>query len=180
MKDHASFFKAATILARNYQHVHFVLAGTCVDTSNVELTSLVEKSGVNGRTHLLGERADVVELTAGLDIASSSSSYGEGFSNAVGEAMACGVPCVVTNVGDSGWIVGESGKVVSPGDPKALATAWAALIESGREERLRLGAKARERIVREFSLDRVTHLYEKLYDQTLSRCPIYYSSQRGV
>jgi glycosyltransferase involved in cell wall biosynthesis len=69
---------------------------------------------------------------------------------------------------------------VSPGDPKALATAWATLIESGREERLRLGAKARERIVREFSLDRVTHLYEKLYDQTLSRCPIYYSSQRGV
>jgi glycosyltransferase involved in cell wall biosynthesis len=148
--------------------MHFVLAGTHVDRSNEELTKLVESSGLNGRTHLLGERADVAELTAGLDIASSSSLYGEGFSNVIGEAMACGVPCVVTDVGDSGWIVGETGKVVPPRDPKALAMAWASLIESGREERLRLGAKARTRVVREFSLDRVTRLYENLYEQTAS------------
>jgi glycosyltransferase involved in cell wall biosynthesis len=168
MKDHATFFKAAAMLARDYRYVHFVLAGTHVDRSNEELTKLVESSGLNGRTHLLGERADVAELTAGLDIASSSSLYGEGFSNAIGEAMACGVPCVVTDVGDSGWIVGETGKVVPPRDPKALAMAWASLIESGREERLRLGAKARTRVVREFSLDRVTRLYENLYEQTAS------------
>jgi glycosyltransferase involved in cell wall biosynthesis len=64
-----------------------------------------------------------------LDICISSSAYGEGVSNAIGEAMACGVPCVVTNVGDSAWVVGDTGEVVPPKDPVALNNAITRLLD---------------------------------------------------
>jgi glycosyltransferase involved in cell wall biosynthesis len=120
------------------------------------------------RVHLLGERLDMPRLTAALDIASLSSAYEEGFPNVIGEAMSCGVPCVVSDVSDSPWIVGDSGRVVPPRNPEALARSWKDLIELGREERKALGETARSRVIECFSLASVVEQYERLYESVVA------------
>jgi glycosyltransferase involved in cell wall biosynthesis len=104
-------------------------------------------------------------MTAALDIATLSSAYGEGFPNVLGEAMACGVPCVVTNTGDSGLIVGNTGRVVPPRDPHALATAWQELIELDNHQRYHLGQQARQRVQDHYSLHATIDQYESLYKE---------------
>ena len=143
--------------------VRFILAGTEVEPSNRELMNLISSLGLEPSVRLLGRRNDIPEITAALDIASSSS-YGEGFSNAIGEAMSCGVPCVVTDVGDSAWIVGDTGKVVPPRDPTALANALRELVNMGAVARRALGERARQRVVENFSLEAVVRQYEDLYE----------------
>jgi glycosyltransferase involved in cell wall biosynthesis len=99
-----------------------------------------------------------------MDIATSSS-LSEAFPLAVGEAMACGVPCVVTDVGDSALMVGETGKVVAARDPNGLAEAWRELIEAGPEARSHLGMTARCRIEQHFGLPAVVERYQAIYAQ---------------
>ena len=94
------------------------------------------------------------------DIACSSSAWGEGFSNAIGEAMASGLPCVVTDVGDSAIIVGDTGRVVPPRDPDALAAALSSLLST---DRVALGSAARRRIENNYSLGAVVSQYENFY-----------------
>lgn len=166
MKDHANFMRAAGRLAARRPDVHFVLAGRGVDKNNSILMKMIQDAGLTGRVYLLGERTDIPEIMAGLDIASSSS-WGEAFPNVVGEAMACGVPCVVTDVGDSAWVVGDAGMVVPPRDAEALAGAWAGLIELGPEGRVRLGRAARQRVEENFSLSKIVTLYEEVYREVL-------------
>jgi glycosyltransferase involved in cell wall biosynthesis len=105
----------------------------------------------------------MANLTAVFDIATSSSRCGEGFPNTIGEAMACEVPAVVTDVGDSAYIVGDTGRVVGPGQPEELARAWQEIIDLGQEGRSRLGVLARQRIRNYFSLDKIIQQYEKIY-----------------
>jgi glycosyltransferase involved in cell wall biosynthesis len=119
-----------------------------------------------GRVFLLGERTDVPHLTAGLDIACSASAY-EGFSNSIGEAMACAVPCVATDVGDSSYLVGDTGIIVPRRNPKALAHAIHKLIDAGSEKRKALGTAARRRIECEFSLSQISRRYDELYRDCL-------------
>lgn len=162
MKDHDNFLEAAGRLAVRRPNVHFVMVGQGVDQTNYDLMKTIRNLKLDGRVHLLGLRANMPEIFAGFDIFSSSS-LGEAFPVVIGEAMACGVPCVVTNVGDSARIVGDTGKVVPPKDPDALADAMLKLMELPAEERRRLGQKARERIGGHYSLDRIVGDYEKLY-----------------
>jgi glycosyltransferase involved in cell wall biosynthesis len=169
MKGHASFLRAAKLLLEHYPDVQFVLSGKEVSWSNQFLCDLVQRLGLVERVHLLGERQDMPRITAALDIASSSSSYGEGFPNVIGEAMSCAVPCVVTDVSDLPWVVGETGKVVPPRDPKALARAWADLIEMGAEGREALGQAARARVIQYFPLGSVVAQYEALYESVIAR-----------
>ncbi|MDF5706264.1 MAG: glycosyltransferase [Nostoc sp. S4] len=166
IKDHFNFLQAAAILLKKPANVQFVLAGNKVDWQNQILSELIHELGLVKHIHLLGERHDMPHLTAAFDIASSSSS-GEGFPNVIGEAMSCSVPCVVTDVGDSAWIVGDTGKVVPPRNPEALANAWQALIDIGKEGRESLGKAARARVIKYFSLDSIVAQYEALYDNVL-------------
>lgn len=115
--------------------------------------------------HLLGPRTDIPRLTAALDIATLSSRSGEGFPNVVGEAMACGVPCVVTDVGDSGYIVGDTGIVVLPRAPVALQAGWERLLALSPEDRAQLGEQARLRVQTEFSLDTIVTRYEQFFKE---------------
>jgi glycosyltransferase involved in cell wall biosynthesis len=80
-----------------------------------------------------------------------SSSITEGFSNVIAEAMACGVPCVATNVGDSAWLMGNIGEVVPPRDPDALAKALGKLLN----RRLHTPMQIRRCIVEKFSVERL-------------------------
>lgn len=161
-KDHANFLKAAGILTRTRHDAFFVLVGRGVDSENAPLVAAITHQGLDERVHLLGERTDIPRLTAALDIATSSSS-GEGFPTVVGEAMACGVPCVVTDVGDSRLVIDDTGRAVPAKDPDALARAWDQLVEIGTEARANLGAAARSRIEKHYSLQRIVKRYENLY-----------------
>ena len=166
MKDHGNFFRGARHLlneAEEKDNLHFVLAGRGIDAANAALKDFISEYGLENRTHLLGERTDIPFVTSALDIATSSST-GEGFPNAVGEAMACGVPCVVTDVGDSAWIVGDTGRIVPPREPTALAEAWGELICMEDERRRSLGEAARRRIIENFSIDTVVRQYEAVYE----------------
>ena len=169
MKDHANFLQAAALLLKKYPEltVQFVLAGSGVDGNNPFLCGLVQELELLTQIHLLGERQDIPRLTAALDIASCSS-YAEAFPNVIGEAMACGVPCAVTDVGDAAWIVGNTGRVVPPRNPEALANAWKELIDLGAEGREFLGKAARLRISECFSIDSVVAKYESLYESAIA------------
>lgn len=162
MKGHAFFFKAAAIVARQNPGTHFLLIGKGITGDNTPLAGLIPES-IQDRVHLLGLRMDAARLTAAMDVAVSSSVTGEAFPNAVGEAMACGVPCVVTDVGDSAAIVGTTGLVVPPGNAEDLAAGINAILGMDADRKIRLGADARERVAREFALGVIVARYEELY-----------------
>ena len=166
VKDHGNFLRAAAILRKNAAGVHFVLAGRGVDGHNAALHEQSAALGLLECTHLLGERTDMSRITAALDIASSSSSS-EAFPNVIGEAMSCGVPCVVTDVGDSAWLVGDTGTAVPAHDSDALARAWMELCDGDPARRRGLGAAARERIAVHFSMASVAARYEQMYEGIL-------------
>lgn len=162
MKGLDTFLQGAMELNACYPEAHFLLAGRGVVPTNDALTAVIKGHPVERSVHLLGERDDVPRLLAALDVAVSSSRT-EGFSNVIGEAMACGVPMVVTDVGDSALVVGDTGLVVPPRNPQALAKGCIELIEAGPEARRARGRAARERVREQFSLDRVVGAYEDLY-----------------
>jgi glycosyltransferase involved in cell wall biosynthesis len=155
MKDHATFFEAAGILGRVDEHVWFIAVGAGVDDANRVIGAQLDRLHLRQRVSLLGARLDMPQILAGLDVVTLCSAYGEGFPNVLGEAMACGVPCVATDVGDSSVVVGEFGIVVPPRNPAALAAAWQQLIARAQKGRTLLGYSSRERITREFSLERM-------------------------
>ena len=167
-KDHANFLSAAAILAKDHPKIHFVLSGRGVHRENRRLGAVMKPLGFNGNVHLLGERQDMPRLMASFDISVSSSAR-EGFPNVVGEAMACGVPCVVTDVGDSAKLVGSTGLVVPPRNPEALAQAWRELMTLGASGRTQLGQAARERIRENFQLASVVGQYEELFKSVLQK-----------
>lgn len=169
LKDHAGFLRAAALLSRSRPDARFVLAGRGLDRSNTAVLGLVRELGLVERVHLLGETSDPARLLAGLDIATLASYSGEGFPNVIGEAMSCGVPCVVTDVGASARLVDGTGRVVPAREPAALARAWSELIDLGPEGRAALGVAARRRIQDHFALPAVVARYEALYEDVAWR-----------
>jgi len=167
-KNHAGFFNMAGLLHRRMPEIQFVLAGTRIDEANGDLMRMVEAAGVRQVTHLLGFRDDVYRLMTALDVLVSSS-YGEAFPNVLGEAMACGVPCAVTNVGDSTYIVGDTGHIVAPGDMVGLATAVESLLLLTMDERRALGMRARTRVAEHFEIGQVVKRYEAFYDELAAK-----------
>lgn len=166
-KDYPSFFRAASQLMHVVPHAQFVLVGKGLSQENGEITALLNTAGLTGRVSLLGERRDIPRLTAAFDIATLTSAFGESFPNAIGEAMASGVPCVVTDVGDSGTIVGKSGIVVSPGRPDEIADGWRRVAIMTPDERGEIGQLARRRVEDLFSLESVVARYEHLYSRVV-------------
>jgi len=162
-KDHANFFRSAGLLQLRFPSVHFVLSGDDISIRNQALARMIRENRLDGKVHLLGPRQDVPRVMAALDIFCLSSAT-EAFPNVVGEAMACGVPCVVTDVGDSALIVSDTGHVVPPRSPEALAEACAQLIALDAATRWELGRNARMRIERAFGIASMVHSYEKLYE----------------
>jgi glycosyltransferase involved in cell wall biosynthesis len=159
MKDHATFLEAACQVAQRRHDVYFVLIGK--DTE--KLAGAVAAKGLTDRVHVLGYRGDISSLLPGTDIVCLSSAFGEGFPNILGEAMACGIPCVSTDVGDAKRIIADTGLIVPPRSPSSLADAFIELIDRGPAVRAELGRAARQRITAEYSLQRIIEQYERLY-----------------
>jgi glycosyltransferase involved in cell wall biosynthesis len=165
MKDHGTFLRAAARLAARHPQVHFVLAGRAVASGALGALAPDEFRSLTGRLHPLGERSDTAAILAALDVATLSSAFGEGCPNALGEAMACGVPCVATSVGDAAALIGPTGLLVPPRDPQALADAWDALLRLPADERGRLGIAARARIAAHFELGAIVERYAAVYEE---------------
>ena len=165
-KDHRNFIEAAELIREKIPAVHFMLCGEGIDNGNTRLMQWIEKGQVAGCFHLLGIRKDVSRLVAAMDVAVSSS-LGEGFPNVVGEAMACSVPCVVTDVGDSALIVADTGRVVPAKDPGALAAAILGLLQAPPAFREEMGELARQRVKMNYSLDSVVREYEAVFRETV-------------
>jgi glycosyltransferase involved in cell wall biosynthesis len=167
MKDHSSFFAASLSFLKSYPHTHFILAGRGVTNENPQIRDQLGQRATLEKFHLLGERDDIPRILSAIDIASSSS-ISEGFPNAIGEAMACGVPCVATDAGDSGLLMGDTGLVVNRKSPQELCKAWDMIARMTPEARLEMGSRARERIQKHYSQDKTTRSYEDLYWQIIN------------
>lgn len=162
IKGHELFIEAAASVAERHSSVTFVLAGAGVDDLNQELAAPIQSRGLGSRVRLLGLRTDIPDLTAVFDIAVVSS-HAESFPNVVAEAMACEVPVVATDVGDSTSIIGGTGIVVSRGDAAAIARAMLSLATLSPHERQRLGREARVRIQTQYGLDQIARRYWDVY-----------------
>lgn len=162
MKDQPGFLAAAAILAGRLPEARFILLGQGVEPGAPGL----EAAGappLAGRCHLLGRRPDPEHWYNAMDLHVSASAFGEGLSNAVGEAMACGVPGVVTDVGDSAALLGEAGRSAPPREPRALAEAMAQVLGVPAEQRAALGRAARQRIQRDYSLAAMAARYDEMW-----------------
>jgi glycosyltransferase involved in cell wall biosynthesis len=161
-KDHASFVSMAAILHKHRPDVHFVLVGQGVDHPKGQVARQISEEGIGSVFRLLGRRSDVARLMSAFDIFVSSS-LAEAFPLVIGEAMATGVPCVVTDVGDSAFLVGDTGQVVPPKDPDALADACLHLLSMPADAQQSLRVAARERIRHNFDLDAIAQRYLNVY-----------------
>jgi glycosyltransferase involved in cell wall biosynthesis len=159
MKDHGNFLAAARRLSGKMSDVSFALMGEGTAPGNPALDRLVQDSGLTSSLLQLGRRDDMPDIYAALDVVCLSSAFGEGFPNVLGEAMAVGVPCVATNVGDAAEIIGDTGETAPPGDSGALAVALERTIA-----RLRAGPSP----VREAARARIVDFYGhgQLIDRT--------------
>lgn len=162
MKDHATFLEAARIFAARQPKAFFVLAGAGTEPAG-PLALASRDKGLEHRIRWLGRRSDAHELFAALNVATLSSAYGEGFPNVLGEALACGTPCVATDVGDAAAIIANNGIVVAPRAPAELAVAWQRMYEADPEWRSTIGADGRRRMVAEFGIDGIAQQYAELY-----------------
>ncbi len=168
MKDHETFMAAARAVAQANDSAVFVLAGKGMTKQNHSLAPILSESPFGSRVCLLGEREDVPRLMAALDVVCSSS-LSESFPNTIAEAMACGLTCVATDVGDSASIIGDTGLVVAPGQPDALARGLLRVIEMDRSTRKMLGCAARERIIQNFSFRRSVDDYEAFFSRLIEK-----------
>lgn len=149
MKDHPNFLRAAALLMREQSNLRFVCVGDGPPDYRASLYELAGTLGVTNQIIWVEGQKDMPAVYSALDVLVSSSSHGEGFANVIGEAMACGVPCAVTDVGDSAWVVGNRGEVVPAKDPEALKNAIGKLLD----QMPYAAAQIRQRIVEELSAD---------------------------
>jgi glycosyltransferase involved in cell wall biosynthesis len=163
MKDPGNLVRAAALLRARGQAVHLVIVGSGLDQTHPELGKVVRECGLEAHVSLLGERTDIPEVVAGFDIATLCSAWGEGFPNVLGEAMASGVPCVATDVGDCSWVIGPHGAIVPPRQSEALANALGRMLDLGPDARHQLGLAGRARILQHFSMQEVVGQYESLH-----------------
>lgn len=163
MKDHASFLRAAVQVASIVPAVRFLVVGHGVSPQNPSLAGIVPQDLLD-RFVFPGERSDINRLMQSMDVLCLSS-RSEAFPNVLGEAMACGVPCVTTDVGDSADIVADTGIVVQPLDSEALARGLTAMLEKPDAARRALGRVARKRVEENYSLMSIVEEYDHLYEE---------------
>jgi len=166
-KDHANLIRAAGLLAKRAERARFLLVGRDMVGTNQKLTELIHQTGYADRFALLGERDDVVACLSAMDVFCQPS-RSEAFPTALGEAMAIGLPCVATEVGDTALLLGDAGVLVPKEDAAALAAALERILTLTEEQRQELGARARQRVAENFSMAHFKRRYEDIYLKTVA------------
>ena len=163
MKDAATLVGAVGGGRQAGADIHLLLSGEGMDRPDGDLARTLQAIPAD-RVTLRGHDRSLAEWVPGLDLLVLPSAWGEGFPNILGEAMSCAVPCIATDVGDSRFVIGDTGIIVPPRDPALMAKAILTLAELGPDGRRERGFSARERVRQEFAMDKVGALYAALYD----------------
>lgn len=169
MKDHPTFLQAVAEFLKSGGRARFICVGDGPRAYRETLQTLGRELGIEANLSWAGARDDMPSVYNALDVLTLTSAFGEGFPNVLGEAMACGVPCVATDVGDVKRVLGEAGMVVPPGDPEALARAWVTMLRRFETKDDMLGQETRRRIVTHFSAEAMVTRTEALLAGLLDR-----------
>jgi glycosyltransferase involved in cell wall biosynthesis len=163
-KDHVTLFRALQVIKNRGYEFKFVLVGNGINSQNSSLSTLINEFGLTDYLELHSEVDNVEKLMKELDLHILSSAYGEGFPNVLSEAMACGVPCIATDVGDSRYIVDKFGVIVRPNDPSVLAEAIVSMIEKYQKnennEWLKLRSSASKHIMDNYTVEKMASKFE--------------------
>ena len=166
LKDYRTFVSAAARVAAARPEVLFLMVGRGLEESNPELRGWIEDAGLSARFRLVGQQPGVAGHLSAMDVFCLSSAS-EAFPNVVVEAMAVGLPCVVTRAGDAADILGDPDLVVPVGDPARLAEVLVGVCALGPAERGTIGARNAERVRREYGIDGIRRRYLEVYESVL-------------
>jgi glycosyltransferase involved in cell wall biosynthesis len=164
LKDFHNFVSAASYMAAKCGNVKFLMVGRGNEWSNPTLRGWIEKAGLVKSFHLAGQRTNVAYFLSAMDIFCLSS-VNEAFPNVVVEAMAIGLPCVVTQAGDAADILGDDGFVVSVKDPILLADALIRMYHLDPVDRRLLGERNAKKVRLEYGIEKIRRNYEAIYDE---------------
>jgi glycosyltransferase involved in cell wall biosynthesis len=168
LKDFHNFINAAAKVASNCEVAKFILVGRNNEWSNATLRGWIELVGLESKFHLLGQQTDITYFLSAMDIFCLSS-VNEAFPNVVVEAMAAGLPCVVTHVGDAADILGDNGFVVPAKDPISLANALLRMHQIGPVNRRLLGERGAIKVRDEYGIEKCRNCYDAVYDEILRK-----------
>lgn len=166
-KDHKNLMAALSLLKK--QHVAFrcLLVGTEIDTGNQQIATWLDQYALRDEVMLLGPHNDIPAVMNAIDIHVLSSSFGEAFPNVLAEAMACGTPCVSTDVGDAAMIIGNTGWIVPPKSSELLAHSLKLALKEWQDQSawLKRQQDARQRILDRFSIERMVSAYHMVWNR---------------
>ena len=169
-KDHFNLLNALYLLKNKNIKFICVLGGKAINYKNKNLVSIIKKLGLKNHVKLMGSQKDIPSFMSQLDVHILSSNS-ESFPNVVAEAMACGTPSIVTDVGDAAYIVGKTGWVVSPKNPLLLAkTTEKVITEIGSKKWKKRCVQARTRVKKKFDINKMVNSYNTAWNK------IYYKS----
>ncbi len=164
-KDHLNLVKALSILKQAGVDFRCLLVGPSLTAHNQELLRYIAEYDIGDKLILLGPRNDIPVVMNALDVHILSSAYGEAFPNVLAEAMACGTPCITTDVGDAALIASNLGWVVPGQDAEALAAgikqSLAAL--NNRAEWQDRQQRCRKRMQESFSIEKMVAAYRQVW-----------------
>jgi glycosyltransferase involved in cell wall biosynthesis len=167
MKGIINFIEAARIYSISNPYTCFLVLGSGPCDYTLKLKNFAKKARVNNLFLWVPTSENIEQYYSAMDIYTSTSIYGEGFSNTIGEAMSCNLPCVVTNVGDSSIIVGNTGIVVEPFDIQGIVRGWEKIVASLKNNSPLIFTEQRKRICENFSIEQMSLKTEKIILNTI-------------
>jgi len=167
MKNHIGFVKLMSEVLLAQESVYCVMAGKDINEDNIELVNAISEGKCEHRFILLGERSDLASIYGIFDFTVNSSLWGEAFPNVIGESMACGTPCIVSDVGDSMRIVGDFGFVYTCDDDRGLVSHLESALNMGGEEYSKKSSLCKSHISENYSINAIYEQYVFLYKQLM-------------